>query len=158
MPSLRRAAALIVALLALTAFAATPVRAAGLVYVTGPAGQLTNFTVPLWAHPAGSTVTFVNLDAASHDVVAECISVTPCTLNSPGAYGSDEPYWCNPGPGQTQDPYPAGKCPLFWSPLVGLSGVTPVHNIDLIQPGLVYRFRCSIHANMQGTLVALPGV
>jgi plastocyanin len=112
--------------------------AAPALYFTGPGSPITGWTVPVVAVPAGAALTFVNIDVAPHNFVAE------------GAYGSDRAPWCKPGH------YPKKRCPLFWSRTVGLAGSAPVVGLDHLVAGHTYTYVCTIHSSMRGTLVALP--
>lgn len=75
---------------------------------------------------------FANLDQNRHDVVA---------LDARHPDGSAS--WCHR--------YEPGTCPLFWSDLIGPAETTPVLGFDAVAPG-AYRFYCSIHPDMVGTV------
>jgi len=91
-----------------------------------------------------------NLDTAWHDVVA---------LDAPRPM--DSAPWCvhflpDPDTG-------ASTCPLFWTPLIAPGGSDPqgvaarkhdtqVQGLQDAQVGSTYRFICSIHPNMVGTI------
>jgi hypothetical protein len=81
----------------------------------------------------------VNLDIASHDVRSD----------DPGP---DTQPWC------TQLNFPAGRCPLFFTGLIGLGQTTPVLGLENLEPGRNYDFHCSLHSWMKGTLVVPPSV
>ena len=49
-----------------------------------------------------------------------------------------------------------GACPAFWSDWADLGETVTVLGLDQLAPGATYAFYCSIHPQMQGTLVALP--
>ncbi len=132
---LRRLIALLAAAASLV-LSAAPAPAVELVYTSGPGSYAVGWTAPVIVVPQNAQLTYVNLDVAYHDVVADKV------------YGSDTQPWC--------DGLPAGKCPLFWSQLIGLSKTTPVLGLDATTPGRIYPFVCSIHRNMTGTLVVLP--
>jgi polyvinyl alcohol dehydrogenase (cytochrome) len=51
-----------------------------------------------------------------------------------------------------KDKGPDGK-PLFVSAKIGVGSTTPVLGLDRVESGKTYDFYCSIHPNMQGTLV-----
>ena len=77
---------------------------------------------------------YVNVDTARHDVVA---------LDARRPAGSAP--WCAN--------YEAGKCPLFWSPLIpGGGSETPVLGLEDAKPGETYSFFCTLHNYMVGTL------
>lgn len=79
------------------------------------------------------TLTLVNADLRAHDVVSV-------------AYGPDDNAWC--------PRYPAGQCPLFASPLLGLAEQGAVEGTEQLTPLTTYSFYCSIHPWMTGTLTA----
>lgn len=140
----RRFVALVAASAALAVLAAVPAPAAQdeYLYVSGPGGDVTTYIPPAFAIPAGSALRYMNLDAKAHDVIAT------------NAFGSDDQFWCDQSPGGARD-FPIGACPLFWSRTIGFGGTTPVLGIELIVPGEVYDFYCSLHPNMFGVLLAL---
>jgi plastocyanin len=108
------------------------------VIVAGPGSYLfagTYYTPAAVAEKDG-TVTLVNADIQLHDVVAV------------DAYGPQTQPWCTS--------YPLGKCPLFWTPLVALGQTTELQGTENLTPGETYKFKCSIHPWMQGTLATLP--
>ncbi len=106
-------------------------------YVSGPGGAFSNYTVPAIVIRAGDTITYTNVDVAPHDIVAET------------AIGPDEP-WC------AQAGFKPGQCPLVWSPLVGLGQSTAVYGLNNLKPGDQVVFKCTLHANMQGTIFVSP--
>lgn len=130
---------------------ALPARAAGPVILSGPGSQYSTYSQPVTAAQVGGDLTYVNGDIAFHDVLAR-------------DYGSDVKPWCGPpDPSKPEDPiknprgFPFGKCPVFWSNLIGLSRMTPVLGTDQLLAGRTYDFYCSLHPWMFGALVALPG-
>jgi plastocyanin len=131
--------------LAPTAHAAS----APLVYVTGPESATVGWYLPAFAVPQGSGLTFVNVDIAQHDFVAEC------DASHPEGCGADNNPWCFDSV-TGKDLYPTpGTCPIFRSILTGI-GKTTVFGVESAPPG-VYTFRCSIHDVMVGTLfVGVP--
>jgi plastocyanin len=84
--------------------------------------------------PKGSGVTYVNADPIAHDVQADNV------------FGPDTNPWCSALNA------PAGRCPLFWSPVIGVGQQTPVLGVSSLGSGS-YPFYCSIHPGMKGTLV-----
>lgn len=116
--------------------AATP--RAGPIVLAGPGAWTTNYATPGVAAQVGGSLLFVNGDIMRHDVVAY------------NAFGSDSAPWC-------AGAYAPGRCPLFWSALMGSGESTPVLGLENLVAGRTYTYYCSIHAGMHGTLVALPG-
>jgi plastocyanin len=103
--------------------------------VAHPSSFATGYTTRVAPYGAGAEMTFHNGDAAPHDVVAT-------------VYGEPDQPWC--------DSFPAGKCPLFWSKLIGLGESTPILGLDRLTPGGTYPFFCTIHPSMRGDIVVLP--
>lgn len=84
--------------------------------------------------PGAAGLLFANFDLNRHDVVAS---------DDMRPDGSAE--WCKD--------FEPGKCPLFWSPLIAGGGTqTPVFGLEDAEPGRSYRFYCSIHPYMHGTI------
>lgn len=135
---MRKARRLIAAAIAVVALVVVPTgaQAADFVYVSGPASPFTGFAIPATVVPAGSSLTYVNLDIFGHDFVAA------------DAYGSDANPWC------AENAYPLGRCPAFWTPVLGLAAQAPVQGVAALPPG-TYRFKCNPHPNMVGTLVVV---
>lgn len=103
-----------------------------------PGGWLLGYATPAAVVPVGGELALLNLDIMRHNVVAYT------------AFGSDAQPWC--------DLFPAGQCPLFWSPLVELAQVSVVQGTEHLEAGKLYTYYCSIHPGMKGTLVAAPAV
>jgi hypothetical protein len=76
---------------------------------------------------------YTNLDMNLHDVVAR---------DDFRPNGSAP--WCAD--------FPSGKCPLFWTPLIGQQQQAPVLGLADAEPGRDYTFYCSIHPLMVGTI------
>lgn len=93
------------------------------------------YTTPVAAVPVGGELTFANADLFKHDVVSH-------------AFGADDQPWCV---GRA-----AGRCPLFWTPLIGAGATTNVLGLDRLEATQTYTFYCTLHGPMEGTLVALP--
>lgn len=83
---------------------------------------------------------YVNADAASHDIVA---------IDARRPDGSAP--WCG---GFKNLENPASQdCPLFWTPVIAGGGTqTPVLGLEDAKVGETYRFMCSIHPYMVGTI------
>lgn len=135
-----------IALTVLTLGSVAPSRATDLFYASGPGGPFVGYTVPFLVVSQGDAVTYMNADAFEHDVVARTVRGNPTDPGSPPVAD-----WC-PGFGFT-DPL---TCPAFWTPLIGIAGSTPMYGLDDVVPGVSYEFYCTIHGNMDGTLVVLP--
>jgi len=108
------------------------------VYVSGPGGQFATFHPPVALAQVGGPLTYVNMDLAQHDVISK-------------ATRDDQPEWC-----ELINVDQSGKCPLFGSLLIGIAKSSPVYGLDGVQPATPYEFRCSIHPNMSGYLIAGP--
>lgn len=134
---------------ALSAFALPGgARAAGTpVIVTGPGSYVSGYTQPVAVAQPGDEITYVNADVQPHDVVAY-------------EKGPDTASFCDddidPFTAGVQRRYALGKCPIFWSDVISVSKTTPVLGLENIQGGgRIYPFFCSVHPNMEGTLVAV---
>ncbi len=114
---------------------AVPSSAADSVVVAGPGGQLAGYVTRAQVASKSATLTFLNLDFLTHDVVAY------------NAYGPDTQEWCSG--------FPVGRCPLFWSPLIGFNQTTPVLGLANATAGKTYTFYCTIHPGMRGTLAVV---
>lgn len=126
---------------AVVALAATAAQADKLVYVSGPGGAYTTYTVPVLVMRGGDSVDYTNIDIAQHDVIAKHSEAW-----YPGCAGNGA---VAPSPAD-----PDGSCPAFWTPLVGLGRTTPIVDIEDEVPGQ-YPFYCSIHGGMFGILVVV---
>jgi plastocyanin len=83
---------------------------------------------------------YVNLDIARHDVVA---------LEATRPDGSAG--WCEDY--EDPDDPEAQTCPLFWTPLIPGGGTQePVQGLEDTVAGESYRFYCTIHPYMLGTI------
>ena len=103
-------------------------------FVTVPVNRYaTSQTVVVRAVAAKNPPTYTNADLDLHDVVA---------LDEKRPAGSAP--WCFQ--------YEPGACPLFWSRLIGIGESTPVLGFDSTPPG-TYRFYCSIHPEMIGSVI-----
>jgi plastocyanin len=114
-----------------------PATGAEIRYVSGPGGAFVNYTVPVIVMRVGDNVKYTNADVAPHDVVATT-RIGPDTA------------WC------AQAHFPAGQCPLIWSPLVSLGGTADVYGTENLVAGDQVEFKCTLHPNMKGTLVVSP--
>jgi plastocyanin len=96
-------------------------------------------------------VRYANLDTAFHDVVA---------LEDTRPHGSAA--WCENYPPDPED-LDKETCPLFWTPLIPGGGTDPatvperkndtwVQGLEDTELGETYKFYCSIHPLMVGTI------
>lgn len=136
----RTAAISALALLAALAALAPAVMAAdppvaGAPIVAGPGAWVTTYATPRAVAETSGELLFVNGDAMRHNVVA---------LRD---FGDGSQPWCRS--------YPVGRCPAFWSALVGFGGDTPVLGLEDLTPGRSYEFYCTLHPGMRGTLLAV---
>lgn len=111
------------------------------VVVAQPGAFFTTYATPLVVVQEGGPLTFTNLDIAQHDVVQD--------VDADGFGGPDTQPWC--------EGVPEGECPLFRTPLIGLTQESSVEGLENAEAGNVYSFYCTIHANMVGKLVVVPG-
>lgn len=81
---------------------------------------------------AGGPLYYANADTAAHNVVA--IQRRP-DRSAP---------FC--------DDYPDGKCPLFWTPIIGPGTVVEVQGMADVAPG-TYRYICEIHPSPAGRVI-----
>jgi polyvinyl alcohol dehydrogenase (cytochrome) len=107
---------------------------AGSVVLAQPGSFVAGYTTAVAPYVTGGEMTFVNGDSVMHDVVAS-------------VYGDGKQPWCKN--------FPKGKCPLFWTPLIGLGGTTPILGLEDLESGGMYPFYCSIHPGMKANIVAL---
>ena len=141
----RRTCLLAATLLALVA-TATPTTAepaSGVpanVVTTGPAAQFYGYTAPVVLTQKGGSITYVNLDIARHDFVQD--------TKADGVSGPRKRPWCKS--------YPKRKCPIFWTPTIGVGQETEVRGLARVKPGKTYTFLCTLHPSMSGTLVVAP--
>jgi plastocyanin len=143
----------------------SPAAAQGSVMIATPGAYLTpTFGQPATVAQVRGELTFVNLDAARHDVQAvNDFAPYQCTSTSPEICPSGTPTWCLPPDptkiwttgGNNDLPFPPGTCPMFWSRLISIGSTTLVLGMEYLTSGQTYEFYCSIHRAMRGTLVAL---
>lgn len=101
-----------------------------------PGGFAAGFATPVVIIAQGEGVTFHNFDIAPHDFVAQ-----DAFLSKKAARRAK---WCSGFD---------GKCPLFWSPKIGVGESTEVLGLKAVRSGKSYAFYCTVHPNMKGTLV-----
>ncbi len=126
----------ILAVLALVAFPLAIASPAGAVAaVAVPGSFASTYATPVVVTNVGGPLTFVNGDVAAHDVTALEHFLPKKTKES----------WCKE--------FPKGKCPLFWSETIDGGQTTNVQGLANLQSGQQYRFFCSVHPAMTGTLI-----
>lgn len=126
---------LALAALALMA-AVTPAQASAQVVANGPAAHLSGFATQVVVASKSAPLTYLNGDPLfQHNVEAT------------STFGPDTNYWCGL--------YALGRCPLFWSPLIGV-GQTTVDGLAQAVVGRAYAFKCAPHPWMTGLLVIAP--
>ncbi len=118
------------AALAMSALLVAPAADAS-VAAAGPGGTFAGYATPVVVSQQGERLDFTNLDIDAHDIVSD-----------DRATGSEP--WCIF--------HPQGACPLFASKLIGLGETDEVIGVDYLLPGS-YKFICSVHPWMQGTLI-----
>lgn len=131
---MRRALVLTLALGLLAALAAP---AHGAVVATGPGGFTAGFVPPVVVIAEGEGIDYTNADIAPHNFVAADAYVPKKAAR--------KTKWCSA--------FDKGKCPLFWSPTIGLGQSTSVSGLARLKSGDQFGFVCTLHPNMKGTLV-----
>ena len=131
---MKRAFVLLCACALLVAIAA-PAPAATV--VTAPGGFVAGFLPPIVVVAEGEGITYTNGDIAPHNFVASDAFV-------PKKEAKKTP-WCSS--------YDKGKCPLFWSQTISTGASTEVEGLERIVAGDQYGFLCTVHPNMNGTLI-----
>ena len=106
--------------------------------VTGPAAKYYGYATAVVVAQPGSAVNYHNFDIEKHNVVQDPIA--------DGVTNKKKQRWCAD--------FPKGRCPLFWSKLIGM-GETPIKGLENIKPGNVYTFYCTLHPGMRGRLLAI---
>ena len=104
---------------------------------TAPGGFLAGWIPPVVVIAEGEGITYSNADIAPHNFIA-VDAVLP-------RKAAKKAKWCSA--------YDKGKCPLFWSPTIGTGETTEVLGLSRVKSGEQYGFFCSVHPNMQGTLI-----
>lgn len=118
-----------------SAFAPMHARAAVAVVAT-PGAATVGYATPVVVWVKGSEpLRFVNLDPVAHDVVSD-------ETRLPGTAS-----WC---------PANGPRCPLFTTNgLVTIARAEPILGLEDAEPGVPYRFYCTPHDLMVGTLVVV---
>lgn len=131
------------AVVTLTAFAApagSQPLDAGEPVLSLAAAKYYGYATPVVFVQKASAVSYYNFDIEKHNVVHDAVG--------DGVYSKKKQPWCRD--------FQKGKCPVFWSKLIGGLENTPVKGLESIEPGMVYSFYCTLHPGMRGRLVALP--
>jgi polyvinyl alcohol dehydrogenase (cytochrome) len=106
--------------------------------VSGPVAQFYGYLTPAMVAKKGVPVTYRNADITTHDVVQD--------PRVDGVAGPDTNPWCGS--------FAPGKCPAFYTKLLGLGEEAVVQGTDQLTAGTVYSFYCSLHPGMKGKLAA----
>jgi polyvinyl alcohol dehydrogenase (cytochrome) len=109
---------------------------AGMSVISGPQAQSYGYLTPQIVVQSGGTLQYANFDLVRHNVVQD-VAADHKSLKKKAK-------WCKQ--------FNRGKCPLFWSPLIGLSQSTEVLGISHLKPG-TYSFFCTLHPGMKGKLL-----
>ena len=107
--------------------------------VSGAGAKFYGYATPLVVVEPGAEISYYNFDIEKHNVVQDAIA--------DGVYSKKKQPWCRD--------FPKGKCPVFWSKMIGL-GDTPIKGLENVEPGQLYTFYCTLHPGMKGRLVAVP--
>lgn len=134
-----------VALAGLTLMAAVvPARASAQVIVSGPGSYIVNYATQVVVVSKSAPLTYINADVLGHNVEAS------------STWGTDTAYWCDGIPGPARS-FALGRCPLFWSPVIGSAATSVVDGIGAAVVGKTYAFKCAPHpGTMSGLLVIVP--
>jgi plastocyanin len=116
----------------------------------GPGGSTVGYLTPVVVVQAGGSITFTNLDIASHSFVHD--------VASDGFGGPHDAPWCTPpsrGKKHTKRHKHGhkGPCPVFYSETIGFGQQTPVLGLENVEAGRTYSFFCTVHHNMKGKLI-----
>lgn len=104
--------------------------------LSGPQAQFYGYATPAVVSSGNVPITYRNVDLVRHDVVQD--------PKTDGRAGDGSAPWCGR--------FPAGKCPLFWTELMGLGESSTVQGLSGLAAG-TYSFYCTLHPGMRGTLV-----
>ena len=105
--------------------------------VSGPQAQFSGYATPVVVASKRGKVTYTNLDIVRHDVVQD--------PRADGMRGPGTKPWCRK--------FRKGRCPVFWTPLIGLGDDTTLRGMENVRPGKIYSFYCTLHPGMKGRLV-----
>jgi polyvinyl alcohol dehydrogenase (cytochrome) len=108
--------------------------------VAGPQAQFYGYLTPQMVASKGTgKVIYTNLDVVRHDVVQD--------VRNDGVASKGKDPWCKK--------FAKGKCPVFWTPLLGLGESTDLQGLKNTQAGKTYTFFCSLHPGMRGSLAVV---
>ncbi|MDQ1694746.1 MAG: hypothetical protein QOJ03_99 [Frankiaceae bacterium] len=116
--------------------AAAAAAAPGLTVVSGPQAQSYGYLTPEIVMQRGGTLKYANFDVVRHNVVQD-VAADHKSLRKKAK-------WCRQ--------FKRGKCPLFWSPLIGVTQSTTVLGVSHLRAG-TYSFYCTLHPGMKGKLL-----
>ena len=109
--------------------------------VSGPTAKYYGYLTPVVIIQKGGPLTYTNLDVERHNVVQD--------VAADGAHGSGKAKWCKL--------FNRGRCPLFYSALIGLGQSESVKGLGSLKPfPAVYTFYCTLHPGMKGKLIVEP--
>ena len=108
--------------------------------ISGPQAQFSGYLTPaMVASKASGRVIYTNLDVVRHDVIQD--------VRTDGVAGKGKDPWCKR--------FAKGKCPVFWTPLLGLGESAEVQGLKNTAAGKTYTFYCSLHPGMRGSLAVV---
>ncbi|HET6816455.1 MAG TPA: PQQ-binding-like beta-propeller repeat protein [Mycobacteriales bacterium] len=105
--------------------------------VSLPQAQSYGYATPLMVVQRGGKLQYANFDVVRHNVVQDVAA-------DHKALTSGKAKWCRQ--------FRKHQCPLFYSPLIGLSQTEEVLGVSSLKPG-TYSFLCTLHPGMKGTLI-----
>ena len=108
--------------------------------VSGLTAKYYGYLTPVVVIQPGGGITYTNLDIERHNVVQD--------VATDGVHGKGTHKWCGL--------FPKGRCPIFYSALIGLGQSESVRGLKGVKPGKVYTFYCTLHPGMKGRLVVAP--
>jgi polyvinyl alcohol dehydrogenase (cytochrome) len=105
--------------------------------VSLPQAQSYGYATPYMLMQKGGKLQYANFDLVRHNIVQD-VAADHTSLRNGKAK------WCRQ--------FKRGRCPLFYSPLIGLSESEQVLGVSALKPG-TYSFLCTLHPGMKGKLV-----